>query len=159
MKVSIGNYRKNRKLKVVIDDYDTFSMDNTLAHIIYPALVKFKEQRKKMPGVPSAFFTEEDERDENGNHTDATLDIAEARYMDALDKMIWSFKEISEDYPGENEAFPENGKPWTSVKTEDGHYEVVETGFDFNKKAFDEYHTKLQEGLDLFGKHYRTLWW
>ena len=47
MKVYIGRYPKDhtkeRKVRVEINDYDTWNLDHTLAQVIYPALVKFKE--------------------------------------------------------------------------------------------------------------------
>ncbi len=44
MKVKVGKYPKNnrRKINVEIDYYDTWSLDHTLAMIIYPALLQLK---------------------------------------------------------------------------------------------------------------------
>lgn len=51
MKVHLGKYRKDgtRIQKVKIDLWDTWSMDNDLAKIIYPALVKFRENQAACP--------------------------------------------------------------------------------------------------------------
>lgn len=38
--------KKNRKIKVKIDGYDTWSLDETLCHVIHPLLVEFR----KYPG-------------------------------------------------------------------------------------------------------------
>jgi len=47
LKVNIGKFPKKfdaqRKVSVQIDDFDTWSLDHTLALIIHPALVKFKQ--------------------------------------------------------------------------------------------------------------------
>ena len=79
MKVKIGNYQKNpskdRKISVEIDDWDTFSLDHTLALIIHPALIKFKEKEN---GHPSG--------------------LSEKEWHDILDCMIFSFgKKLNDD--------------------------------------------------------------
>ena len=51
MKVHIGPYRKNRKIKVLIDKYDTWGMDYTLAYIIHPLLVQLKESMLVSPFI------------------------------------------------------------------------------------------------------------
>ena len=162
MKVKIGKHKENRKVDIVIHDYDTFSLDTTLAQIIYPALVRFKTERVKMPGIPLDFLDDE-EIDETGNHTKAALDRGEKRFMETLDKMIWSFREIAEDFPGESQFFLKNGKKWKTKKIKRGNKhmgsELVETGLELDKEGLTEYTNKIQEGLTLFGKHYRTLWW
>src|SRR5215469_11875733 len=69
MIVDIGPYRHKkwwnpwswgkRRSNVHIDNWDTWNLDHTLALIIYPALVKVKEQK---PGSP--FVDNEDVPDE-----------------------------------------------------------------------------------------------
>jgi hypothetical protein len=48
MKVKIGNYPKKspRRITVNIDRYDTWSMDHTLALIILPLLLQYKENHQ-----------------------------------------------------------------------------------------------------------------
>ena len=58
------------------------------------------------------------------------IDLTEKGWNDILDKMIFSFTEVLED------------RMW-KIPTEE----------------LKEYNTKVQEGLDLFGKHFRSLWW
>lgn len=81
MKVKIGNYPKNpskdRKISVQIDPWDTFSLDHTLAYIIHPALIKFKEK-------------------ENGHPPH----LSEEEWHNILDCMIFSFKKKLEDDDG-----------------------------------------------------------
>ena len=53
MKVNISKYPKgsgSRKVSVQIDSFDTWSLDHTLANIIYPALLQLKEQKQGVPG-------------------------------------------------------------------------------------------------------------
>ena len=59
MKVNIGKYKKNenpRTIKIEIDDWDIWNLDHTLAMVIHPALVKFREN---LNGHPSQVTGEE----------------------------------------------------------------------------------------------------
>lgn len=80
MFVNIGNYPDSadwgttRNVEVRIDAHDLFSLDATLAQVIYPALVKFKEVEH---GHPSSMSREE--------------------WYDILDTMIEAFRIIVSD--------------------------------------------------------------
>jgi hypothetical protein len=54
MKVNIGPYldteNGKRVVDIKIDDYDIWSLDHTLALIIHPCLIKFKENNNGIPG-------------------------------------------------------------------------------------------------------------
>ena len=56
MKVKIGKYKENRKIKVKIHDYDVWNLDHTLALIISPAL---ENMNMDTHGAP--FVDEEDD--------------------------------------------------------------------------------------------------
>lgn len=171
MKVNIGNYRKNRKVKVQIDSWDTWSLDSTLAEIIHPALIKFKEEREKMSGVPGNFFYADDPVDGNGNHTDEALEIASKRFTDFLDDCIWAFGEIKDGYPEEDKYYivkPEYANLTEDErldinfkkkeKREDGSRAWISTS-DFDREGFQNYHKRLQSVLTKFGENFQTLWW
>ena len=54
MKVNLGRYPSGsgqRKISVQIDSYDDWSLDHSLALIIYPALLQLKQNKN---GVPSS---------------------------------------------------------------------------------------------------------
>ena len=54
MKVLITEYQDDdldREIDVTIDNYDLWNLDNTLAYIIHPALVKLKEIKNGAPKV------------------------------------------------------------------------------------------------------------
>lgn len=143
MKVNIGNYpgsrsKKPQKIQVRIDRWDTFSLDTTLAQIIHPALIKFKEERVKVPGVPMLFFNETDDKCEYGNYTDESLEKAEKRYIEWLDEMIWAFNEIANQNPGEEEFY--------------GVSKI-------DNKAWEAYHKRIEDACASFGKKFNTLWW
>lgn len=139
------NNWKGRKVKVKYHDYDTWSLDHTLALIILPGLKQLKAIQHGHP-----------------------CDVNEDQWAEIMDKMIFAFDEIANDYPGE-EAFrsgtldfsfvrantkgeedPE-GKVWVMKDGPNNNYSVDWEG----RKMYDE---RIQEGLTLFGKYYRSLW-
>lgn len=62
--------KKERKVQIHIDKHDTWSMDDTLAHIILPMLKQLKETTH---GYPS--------------------DLNEQEWDEILDEMIWAFEQ------------------------------------------------------------------
>ena len=107
MKVNIRKYNKgntNRRIDVKVENFDTWSLDHTLASIILPALIQLKHTKR---GVTSEFtdriggdfdsnlvfdFIKEDE--------DKVFDQLCDKWDEVLDKMIWSFLQLSieDDY-------------------------------------------------------------
>ncbi len=148
MKVHIGKYRKNRKISVEIHDYDVWSLDHTAALILLPLFEKFRAQEKK--GVSLAFY---DRKCISTPHSDAEMQQAEERFHETLDKIIFSLREIvnceqnSPDCPGEYIWEPE----FKHIGCTEEEYE------DFRNKTA-QYDAKIQEGLDLMGKHFRDFW-
>ena len=85
MKINIGKYPNHRfyhdwlynwfgyspkqKTSVKIHNYDTWSMDCTLAHIILPMLKQLKETKHGYP-----------------------IDLTEQEWDEILDEMIWAFQ-------------------------------------------------------------------
>jgi hypothetical protein len=140
---------------VKIDKHDTWNMDSTLAGIILPMLVQLKATKH---GVPSKFATTGGENWNSQAHfdfydTDDELFKKAAAEWDAvLDKMIFAFEHIvDEDWEEEfrtgefdsSKAIGEEG--WT------GTYKC-------DHQAVQKVYDQIQEGLELFGKHYRHLW-
>jgi hypothetical protein len=178
MKVKIGKYPKgnaDRKIEVDIERFDTWSLDHTLAHIILPALIQLKEEKH---GVPSEIVNDVGGEDWNPQdsfdfyketHNEA-WDIAAKRWDEILDKMIWSFEQlIKDDYSAQyhhgtseydwiksDKTYPNpiTGKiepTWQMVdKNPDAHW--------YDSVGHQLHEERMQEGFDLFGKHYRSLW-
>lgn len=175
MKVNISNYKKiGRKIAVQIDNCDVWSLDHTLAHIIYPALLVLREQKQ---GVPSDFANVggEDWGDQmcfdfyKESHNWA-FDQAVKKWDIILDKMIWSFGELVRD---DEESFHYGTiSDFIRVKTEkkmlnpitnkvEALIEMVDPDPDshyFDAEGYTLYQDRIQEGLELFGKYYRSLW-
>jgi len=76
----IYNYRVNRPRAFVhIDPYDTWSMDDTLAHIILPMLKQIKKEKHGSPFV------------DDNDVPDELTDVHE-KWDYVLDEMIWAFE-------------------------------------------------------------------
>ena len=178
MKVKIGKFPKKssgkRKINVEIDNYDTWNLDHTLALIIYPALLQLKATKQ---GVPSEFgdvggeshgmqdsfdFYEE-------SHEDAWK-LGLERWDETLDKMIWSFEQLLKgdyddqyhhgeaeyDWVKSDKTYP---NPITG-KVEDT-FQMVDknpTEHWYDSVGHMKHEERIQEGLELFGKYFRSLW-
>jgi len=128
--------KKQRKIQVRIDPWDTWSMDHTLALIIHPMLVQLKAANH------GYFSSDPDdapqigkgkETDYGGNDT-----LALDRYNWIMDEMIWTFDELKSDR--DHELF---------YNEETGQY---------NFEGQKEHDERMQNGLRLFGKYFRALW-
>lgn len=81
---------REQKIKVRIDEYDVWSMDDTLAHIISPMLNKLKEHKHG-----SAYIDNEDVPPELQHPVTDDPDhdsLIEKRWNYVLGEMIWAFE-------------------------------------------------------------------
>ena len=131
--------RKERKVKVRIDHYDTWSMDNTLAPIIVPMLKQLKDTKHGAPIVEDADLPkelrltkkEQAAFDKDGSVTDKFF----KRWNWILDEMIWAFEQKCRD-------------DWME-------------DFDYNKwdsEGVKAHQERMSNGFRLFGKYYENLW-
>jgi len=160
MKVRIGNYKSERAKKpriekVAVHPWDTYSADNTLALVIHPVLVAFKEDVKEKGAVPSDFL---DPVDVSAMTEEEAQALHEKMYNEALlkwegiiDQMIWSFGEVKGDYAGEESFF--------KIKDTDADVMDLESRYDIDNNGLNDYYEKIDEGLKLFARYYRSLWW
>jgi predicted butyrate kinase (DUF1464 family) len=101
MKIFIGDYpeeyfkrNEKRKVEVEISDHDLYSLDNTLAYIIAPALKEFK---KSLSGAP--FVHDEDVPEELRSTSAAPKDeFYFKRWEWVLDEMIYAFESKNNDW-------------------------------------------------------------
>jgi hypothetical protein len=187
MKINIGKYKKNgnpRTEKIHIDPWDTWSMDYTLALIILPMLNQLKESKHGAPSSMPSFGMQSNTHRQLclGFYKDGD-DLADKagfeQWDEILDKMIWSFEEIIRDDPPEfwitkpiwHDNWEDN---WVEIDSDDfsrlpdeiidnddsdNKYQLVlKRSGELDHKALEEYNNKVQDGLSLFGKHFRNLW-
>lgn len=178
MKAKIGKYPKHssrRKVNIDIDSYDTWSLDHTLALIIYPALLQLKATKH---GVPTEFvnevggedYSQQDSFDFYKESHGESWEKAAKKWDDTLDKMIWSFEQlIKEDY---DKLYHHGKSDYDWVETDrlypnpitgkmEKTYQMVDK--DPNSHWYDSeghklHEDRIQEGLELFGKYFRNLW-
>lgn len=138
--------KRRRKIKVQIDKYDTWSMDTTLAKIVYPMLVQLKATKHGYPmcmdmeDVPENLRLVDTRNSYDWHYGQESLfdyeecnpehiSIDEARWDWILDEMIYAFGILNDD-----------DKVWIAG----------DNGPDDNNR--------VNNGLRLFGKYYRALW-
>lgn len=178
MKINIGKYPKGdkqKKVDVEIHGYDTWSLDHTLAHIIYPALIQLKATKH---GVPSELVDDVGGEDWSSQESfdfykeshDEAFDIACKRWDEILDKMIWSFEQVLKD---EYDQLYHHGNPeydWIeSDKTYpnpisgkvEPTYQMVDKNPNehwYDHEGHRLHEERIREGFALFGKYYQNLW-
>lgn len=168
--------RRQRTVRVHLDPWDYWDASTTLAHVILPVLEQLKENKQGDPfvdikDVPKRLRPTKKqlkELEETGSVDEKHSD----RWNYVLDAMIWSFREITEDKPGEEEFFTgESDIFWTKV---DAHGNEVEDDYDgqilyrmdkgpndtskVDWEGLEEYNERIQYGLTMFGKYYLALW-
>jgi hypothetical protein len=100
--------KRNRKIKIQIDNYDVWSMDNTLAMIILPMLKKLKENKQgsaivDLEDVPEELRGTSTEDYENQMTFDWYKSEEELhpnihdRWDWVLNEMIWTFEQLNDD--------------------------------------------------------------
>lgn len=157
---------QKRKIKIRIDNYDTWGMDHTLALIILPMLRQLRADKHGSPGDMLGFQQTSNsstqkcfEFYEEGD--DAAWEAGHQQWMEIMDKMIWSFEQIVDDNWEEQywitepeidlSDHPEDkGKDWQPVRWKvEGECDWV---------ARQAHQDRISEGLELFGKYYQGLW-
>lgn len=177
MKVYIGPYRDydeehnewrptepfERDIRINIDDYDVWDMYTTLARIIHPMLVRLKEIKGGHPCMQEMVETAPCASGQECNCWE--------EWNTVLDKMIWSFKQMIDDteeeqyYSGdivyEDKMIPKNDAGEVVPEEEVVWWEAVRSPdhtFKVDYEGLKKHHERIQEGLDLFSKHYMDLW-
>lgn len=156
MKVSIGRYPKGdtpRRVKIVIDPYDTWSMDHTLALIIVPMLKQLKATTHGAPLVDDEYVPEhlrstaapptENEWDVDDNHF--------KRWDYVLDEMIWAMEQIAND-DSESKFYD-----YSEVDEEaDLMKQIAQIKCDH--EGLQKHHDRIANGTKLFGIFFQNLW-
>ena len=144
MKACIGPYKEEgvRKEQVHIHDYDTWSMDHTLALIALPMLKQLKETKHGAPYVDYEDMPEHlqyvprqyDNRavgdlfnkwDDFDHEFDRMIEVWDW----IMNEMIWAMEQLANE-------------------------DQVDPGVWYSK----EFNDRVSNALKLFGKYYRSLW-
>jgi hypothetical protein len=124
--------RRRRRVEVQIDEYDTWSLDHTLAFIILPALKKMKKEKAGTPFTDLEDAPQYPDDEEDGGYS-------EDRWEHILDEMIFAFEKIVDD-------------EWDMAIYRDGGWTEENLA---KRRAIQE---RISKGLELFGKYYQSLW-
>lgn len=158
----IHNKRK-RTIKIHIDNFDVWGMDSTLSLIVVPMLKLLKEHKHGAPAVdlkdvprhlrPTAAQLKK--YNTNGETDPKFFE----RWNWVLDEMIWAHEQILDD-DSDSKFWLERGEiDWDSKPDERGLIELKwkkESKVDW--EGLKAHHARIQNGLVLFGKYYRSLW-
>jgi hypothetical protein len=157
--------KKQRKIYVRIDPWDTWSMGDTLAYIILPMLKQLKEQNQGSPhvddeDVPEHLCSAELSQDEKDTgHVD---DNHHARWDWVLDEMIHAFETKAGNLQDWEEQFTTGEYDLQFKKIDERGTSVMIYGPNHTAKtdyeAQKEYADRIQNGFRLFGKYYQSLW-
>jgi len=159
---------KERKIKVRIDRWDTWSMDNTLAYIVLPMLKQLKENKHGAPSV------DDEDVPEHLRSTAARPLTAEeknvyapdehhfARWDWVMDEMIHAFETRAGTLQDWEDQFRSGSSRFRFKKiSEDGTSEMVrdeEDTYEIDWDGQKAYAARIQNGFRLFGKYYQGLW-
>jgi hypothetical protein len=155
--------KKERKISVRLDPWDTWSMDHTLSYIILPMLQQIKDDTMGAPFVNDEDVPEElkstsaspkeNEWDTDDNHF--------KRWDYVLDEMIFAFNtKTGTDQDWEDRFHAgEHDVEW--IKQEDGNFLMTRGPDDtsrFDAEGQKAYQARISNGFRLFGKYYESLW-
>jgi hypothetical protein len=113
---------RKRKINVRIDNYDTWSMDHTLAHITLPMLKQLRDTKHGSPFVdkedlPEHLRFSEREKavfdygcfDHSLNATEEELEAVDKKFQSqwlwVIDQMIWSFEQELDEYESDKNFY------------------------------------------------------
>lgn len=160
----------DRKVKVRIDKYDTWSMDHTLAHIILPMLKQLQETKHGSPMVddedlPTYMRHGEPDTHDNWVHY---------RWEWVLNEMIFAFENKLDDSWEDQFRHGEPEYVYTPVNPKEEYVSntLDEDAFDSDWVRMDQvnpdywvdwegyklYQARISNGFRLFGKYYENLW-
>ena len=161
----IHELKGERKIKIRIDNYDTWSMDNTLAHIILPMLKQLKATKQGSPYVDDedvpTHMRHTLKKGENDYETDDRW--IHYKWDWILNEMIWTFEqELDDDWEDqfrhgvpkyEDTFFDDDGNEYQQLQLKQTNPDYW---VDYDK--IKEYNNRIDNGFRLFGKYYRNLW-
>jgi hypothetical protein len=145
--------KRKRTTYIRIDEYDTWSMDHTLALIIVPMLKQLQATKHGSPfvydkDVPNELKSTAAPPKENKWDTD---DNHFKRWDYVLDEMIWSFEQLID--------YESTAKFYEHVDTDKEDFILGRIGkLKVDRVGLKTHIARQAKGLALFGKYYRNLW-
>ena len=144
-----------RDVDIHIHNYDTWNMDHTLALLIVPMLKQLKETKHGAPNVETIdvpLFLKPTQLEVVRYKEEGTTDKNFFKRWDyVMDEMIWAFEQIVDD--DDEKQFYDH----SDIDPEDS-MEVSVKKLKVDREGLDAHNKRIENGLRLFGKYYRSLW-
>ena len=150
--------KKNRKVSVRIDKYDTWSMDNTLALIIVPMLKQLKETKQ---GAPYSDLEDVPEHMRYEDTEDSNTQWIQHRWDWILNEMIWTFEQILDDEWQDRYTIEEGELDFDDYPEDEGkEFRPVrwKKQYVIDYEGLRAHQDRIKNGLRLFGKYFQALW-
>ena len=150
-------YEKRKRTEYVkIDSYDVWSMDSTLSTIVVPMLKQLKKVKHGAPHVDLADVPKHlhptKAQQKKLNSMGNTDPLFFKRFDWVLDEMIWAHEQIISD-DGDSQFYDHSA---ANDPKDDFNTQIDKIKVD--RKGLEAYHKRIDNGLRLFGKYYRSLW-
>ena len=156
MRVYIGPFddlTSDQVQEIEIHNYDTWSMDHTLAPIILLMLKQLKETKHGAPfvdyeDVPEELRPEPEWYEKYSKNGETDPDFFK-RWDWVMDEMIWAFEQKTIDWESQyygDWVEDENREPFGGYHINSDHE---------GRKA---HQSRMSNGFRLFGKYYENLW-
>lgn len=157
--------KRSRRVKIRVDAYDTWDADSTMAMIILPLLEQLHATKHGSgfvddSDVPDGLGLRSTEAPPRENKWD-TDDNFSKRYDWVMCEIIWTFRQLHPDCDWE--AKFHSGEHDLNFEQIEGseNYQLVKGPKDthqFDAEGHAKYSARIDNGLRLFGKYYRSLW-
>lgn len=145
----------SRKIKIRIDEYDTWNMDHTLSLIILPML---KQLQGKKYGSPLVDNEDVPTQLRHGD-PDGYDNWVHYKWEFVLNEMIWAFEQnIDDDW---QDQYVHGTPTYKWVEREDDTDEFVITNpkdYWIDNEGMDKHRERMNNGFRLFGKYFQSLW-
>ena len=145
--------RRQQRVKVHIDCWDTWSMDHTLAPIILPMLVQLNETKHGAPYVDLEDVPKELHGKKLTKKQKEQVEVGDKhfeRWDWVLNEMIWAFEQKCRDHWEEDYYGPYIEGEGDGILV--GHFEWTD---DEGRQKHQE---RMSNGFRLFGKYFESLW-
>lgn len=141
--------RREQKIKIKIDPWDTWGLDHTLTLIIIPLLKQLKATKHGSPlvdhkDVPDHLLPSDEEKNLKEWETDSNFHL---RWDWVISEMIWTFEQLRDDNWQEQ---------YIKFKDSDNLFNMELEHED--KIGLKKHQERINNGLRLFGKYYINLW-
>lgn len=182
MRVEIGPYPSGESIyekqhvRVEIDYYDTWSMDETLAVIVLPMLKQLRDtkhgsQHVELEDVPEVHQLHGSSRHEtpqydlfpSKEYDEMCWNAMHARWDWVLNEMIFAFECLAGEFEDwEDQFWSGESDIYFEELLDDEELSEVKFGpnhtREWDREGYIRWAERMENGFRLFGKYYRGLW-